>query len=157
LSLATVYGSTTNTAVQGSNTLVCPSASGTNITGTGNTLTLGTSGGTCNAIGIVNNPTFTTSVTSPTFTGTGAVGVSSGAAGALTLTSGSGTISLGSNTLQHTTTPFTIDVSVASTSTLDILNSNGANVANLDVDGGINIGAGQTYKIGTVQISSSAL
>lgn len=68
--LNVAYGSTAGTAVQGSVSLVCPSGSG-NLTGGGNTITLG-SGGTCGGIGISNNPIFTTSVTSPQFILTGA-------------------------------------------------------------------------------------
>jgi fibronectin-binding autotransporter adhesin len=54
--LSVNYGSTTNTAVQGSTSLVCTSGSG-NLTGGGNTITLGT-GGTCNSLTITNSPTF---------------------------------------------------------------------------------------------------
>lgn len=89
--------------------------------------------------------------------GTGAVTLQSAAATGLTLTAGNGTIIIGSNTIQHTTTSFNIDVAVAGTSTLNITNSNVSNVANLDVEGGLNIGTGQTYKIGSTQISSAAL
>jgi hypothetical protein len=52
-------------------TVVCPAGSG-NITGGGNTLTLG-AGGSCNAITITNSPVFTTSVTSPIFQGSGSM------------------------------------------------------------------------------------
>lgn len=55
-SLAVAYGSALNTAVQGNTTLVCSSASG-NLSGGGNTITLG-SGGTCNSISMTNSPAF---------------------------------------------------------------------------------------------------
>jgi len=69
-SLAVAYGSTANTAVQGNTSLVCGSGTG-NLSGGGNTITLG-SGGTCGNISIVNNPTFTTSVTTAQLIMTGA-------------------------------------------------------------------------------------
>jgi hypothetical protein len=68
--LAVTYGSTANTAVQGSTTLVCPSGTG-NLSGTGNTVTLG-SGGTCNSLTIVNNPSFSGVVNAGGLTVTGA-------------------------------------------------------------------------------------
>jgi hypothetical protein len=55
------YGSATSTAVQGNVTLTCPSGTG-NLSGTGNTITLGT-GGTCTGLTIVNNPSFTGLIT----------------------------------------------------------------------------------------------
>ncbi|HSX23917.1 MAG TPA: hypothetical protein VLE74_02340, partial [Candidatus Saccharimonadales bacterium] len=72
--LSVLYGTTANTAVQGNVTLICPSGTG-NLSGGGNTITLG-SGGTCNSVTIINNPTFTTSVTTPQliFTGAGSNG-----------------------------------------------------------------------------------
>jgi hypothetical protein len=68
--LSVTYGSSANTAVQGNVSLTCGSGSG-NLTGGGNSITLG-SGGTCGAISIVNSPAFTTSVTTPLLTLTGA-------------------------------------------------------------------------------------
>lgn len=62
-SLAVAYGSAGGTAVQGNVTLICPSGAG-NLSGTGNSITLGT-GGTCNSLNTVANPTFSTSVTTP--------------------------------------------------------------------------------------------
>ena len=56
--LTVTYGSTSNTAVQGSVTLTCPSGTG-NLTGGGTSITLGT-GGTCGALSTVANPSFTT-------------------------------------------------------------------------------------------------
>ncbi|HSX17208.1 MAG TPA: hypothetical protein VLH86_03850 [Patescibacteria group bacterium] len=68
--LSVTYGSGANTAVQGNTSLTCPSGSG-NLTGGGNSITLGT-GGSCNNISTVNNPSFTTSVTTPSLILTGA-------------------------------------------------------------------------------------
>jgi hypothetical protein len=68
--LNVTYGSIANTAVQGNVTLNCPSGSG-NLTGGGTAITLGT-GGTCGALSTVNNPTFSTSVTTPSVVLTGA-------------------------------------------------------------------------------------
>ncbi|MET0779223.1 MAG: hypothetical protein ABWY71_00155, partial [Candidatus Saccharimonadales bacterium] len=68
--VAVVYGSAANTAVQGNVTLTCPAGTG-NLIGGGNALTLGT-GGTCTALNIVDNPTFATSVTTPLMVLTGA-------------------------------------------------------------------------------------
>ena len=97
--LSAVYGSLVNTAVQGSTTLVCPSGTG-NLTGSGNTITLGT-GGTCNAIGITNSPTF-----SGTLAVQGAnaltLGTASANTGAIVFQGSSGT---GTLTLQGPATP----------------------------------------------------
>ncbi|HEV7453995.1 MAG TPA: hypothetical protein VGO07_01930, partial [Candidatus Saccharimonadales bacterium] len=68
--LSVTYGAIANTAVQGNVTLTCPSGAG-NLTGGGNGVTLG-AGGSCNNINIVNNPSFTTSVTTPAMILTGA-------------------------------------------------------------------------------------
>jgi hypothetical protein len=70
--ISVLYGSTANTAVQGNVTLTCPSGTG-NLTGGGDTITLG-AGGTCGAISTVNNPTFSTSVTTPSLILTGSGG-----------------------------------------------------------------------------------
>ncbi|MBX6334128.1 hypothetical protein IRY61_02170, partial [Candidatus Saccharibacteria bacterium] len=72
--ISVVYGSTANTAVQGNVTLTCPVGTG-NLTGGGDSITLGT-GGTCGALNAVNDPTFGTSVTTPNLilTGSGSNG-----------------------------------------------------------------------------------
>ncbi len=70
ISIAVNYGSGANTAVQGNTILTCASGAG-NLTGGGNGVTLG-AGGSCSNIGIVNNPTFSTSVTTPSLVLTGA-------------------------------------------------------------------------------------
>ncbi len=59
--LDVAYGSIAGTAVEGDTTLDCPSA-GTNLSGGGTSITLGT-GGTCAALAVVNNPTFSGLVT----------------------------------------------------------------------------------------------
>jgi hypothetical protein len=89
-------------------------------------------------------------VTGSTITGTSALTVTStGGANDLTLTSGSGTIVLGGSTgtVQRAASSLTLDLKAATTSTLTITNSNVSNVANLSVEGGVNIGSGQAYQI----------
>ncbi len=54
--LSVIYGATANSAVQGNVAITCPSGSG-NLSGGGNSITLG-SGGSCNNITISNSPTF---------------------------------------------------------------------------------------------------
>lgn len=68
-SLEVAYGSTAGTAVAGDTSLVCPSGGG-NLSGGGNTITLGT-GGTCNSLSIIGNPTFSGLVTASGFSGDG--------------------------------------------------------------------------------------
>lgn len=82
-----------------------------------------------------------------------------GATRDLTLGSGSGTlkISAATNTIQHNNSSLTIDLNNGSTSTLFVTNSQSGIAANLDVEGGLNIGAGQLYKVGGTQIDSTAL
>ena len=136
--LSVAYGSTAATAVQGNVALTCPSGSG-NLTGGGTAITLGT-GGTCGAISTNNAVSFTTSVTSPIFTSTGAVTLSSAAANGLTLDSGNNILSIASTdtTLQRIATGnFTIDLSDASGTTL-VLNNSGAGAADINLnDGGL--------------------
>jgi hypothetical protein len=79
--LSVVYGSTSDSAVEGDTTVTCSSGSG-NLTGGGNTITLGT-GGACGALSTVNNPTFTTSVTTPLLQSSGALSITPN--GALTI------------------------------------------------------------------------
>ncbi|MEO7364653.1 MAG: tail fiber domain-containing protein [Candidatus Saccharimonadales bacterium] len=55
------YGATSTTAVRGDTTFTCPSGTG-NLSGTGNTITLG-SGGTCTALTVINNPSFSGLIT----------------------------------------------------------------------------------------------
>lgn len=156
-SLAVAYGSAANTAVQGNVAVTCPSGTG-NLTGGGTAITLGT-GGTCAALSTIQNPTFTTSVTSPIFTGTAAVTVSSGGTSGLTLDSASNVLSIAptDTTLQRTAAGnYTIDLNDAAANSLIVTNS-GTGVASLSVEGGVSIGAGQTYKVNGTQISSADL
>lgn len=91
--------------------------------------------------------------------GTAALTVSStGGANALTLTSGSGILMLGGSTttVQRNGSALTFDLlNASSASTLTITNSNAGQVAHLSVEGGLNIGSGQTYKINNVDINTA--
>lgn len=104
--LAVLYGSTANTAVQGNASITCASGAG-NLSGGGNSITLGT-GGSCNDIAIVDNPTFGASVTTPLVQGNSALSIRSNSGGSysqvnmgvdsIELNANSGTINLLSNT-----------------------------------------------------------
>ena len=133
-SLVVNYGSGAGTAVQGNTALTCASGSG-NLSGGGNTITLG-SGGSCSAISITNAPTFTTSVTSPSFIGTGAVSLSSGGVGDLTLTSGSGVTVFGNTTMRRAG-GLTFELNNIANTTYTITNTDVTAVANLLVEGSI--------------------
>jgi excisionase family DNA binding protein len=151
-SLAVAYGSAVNTAVQGNVQITCASGTG-NLSGGGNVITLG-SGGTCGNIAITTTPSFT-SVTASTFTGTGAVTLSSGGTADLALDSASNVTNIAANdtTLRRSAAgTYTIDLlDASSTTTLSIANSDATQTANLSVEGNITSGTlnGQT-------ISSSA-
>ena len=136
--LNVAYGSAANTAVQGDTTVVCASGSG-NLTGGGNTITLGT-GGTCSGISTNNAVSFTTSVTTPIVTSSAGLTLSSGGAGALTLDSASNTIIIAASdtTLQRTAAgATTIDLADAGATTLSLTNS-AAGAASLNlVDGNL--------------------
>lgn len=82
-----------------------------------------------------------------------------GATRDLTIGSGSGTLKItaATNTIQHNNSSLTIDINNGTTSTLFVTNSQSGVAANLDVEGGINIGASNLYKIGGTQIDSTAL
>ena len=139
--LAVAYGSAASTAVQGNTSLTCASGSG-NISGGGNVITLGT-GGTCGALSTVNNPSFTTSVTTPILTNAGPLNITStGATNAITITSGSGVVNLGAGTLA-TVSDLTLDLNNVSDTTYTIENS-GNGVANLNLFGGSLQTAGTT-------------
>jgi hypothetical protein len=71
-----------------------------------------------------------------------------GATRDLTLGSGSGTIivAAATGTIQHSNTSLTIDVNSGSNSTLFITNA-GAGIGSLDVEGSINVGGSQVYKV----------
>ncbi|MBX4197195.1 hypothetical protein KW801_01405 [Candidatus Saccharibacteria bacterium] len=80
-----------------------------------------------------------------------------GATRDLTLGSGSGTLKIAAatGTIQHSNTSLTIDVNSGSNSTLTITNA-GAGIASLDVEGSINIGGSQVYKVnGTSGVSNT--
>ena len=77
--IAVLYGATANTAVQGNILLTCPSGTG-NVTGGGTSITLG-SGGACANLSTINNPTFSTSVTTPILTNAGQLLISATGAG----------------------------------------------------------------------------
>ena len=75
--LSVNYGSGANTAVQGNTNLTCASGTG-NLSGGGNSITLG-SGGSCNNLTITNSPTFSGDLTVQ-----GATGISVGVPGSVT-------------------------------------------------------------------------
>ncbi len=110
IGLAVNYGSSANTAVQGNTTLTCPSGTG-NLTGGGTSITLGT-GGTCANLNTVNNPNFSTSVTTPLLTSTGALAITPG--GALTVGATSQTAVLQGSTLSLTSTGAGNDITLTS-------------------------------------------
>lgn len=87
----------------------------------------------------------------------GAVTIQSiGATRDLTLDSGSGIVKLGGNStsLQKSASSFTLDIANAGTSTLNVSNSNGSNVANLSVSGDIAAGSGHVFKVGATSGST---
>jgi fibronectin-binding autotransporter adhesin len=144
--VSVIYGVVAGSAVQGSTTLLCPSGSG-NLTGGGTNITLG-SGGTCGALSTVNNPSFTTSVTTPSLTSTGALSLSStGASNDVSLSAGSGQIDLAANTLA-TTASLNLNLANASNTTFTLQNSGGG-VANL------NVASGSLQTAGTVRLTNA--
>ncbi len=143
--IAVLYGSAANTAVQGNTQITCASGTG-NLSGGGNAITLG-SGGTCNAISTGSDVSFTTAVRTPLLTNAGAMTVSTTGVNDLTLTSGSGIVNLNASTLL-TTTNQTIDLSSASGRVLAITNS-GAGVTSL------NIVEGDLQTAGTVRLTNA--
>lgn len=143
--LSVLYGTTADTAVEGSTTLVCPGSTG-NLSGGGNTITLG-AGGTCDSLSIIDNPTFTTSVTSPLFTNAGPLTLSTtGAGNDLTLSSASGLVALSATTVE-TTSGLSFNLSSASDNTFTIENT-GAGVAHL------NIASGGLQTAGTLRLTN---
>jgi hypothetical protein len=151
--LAVSYGSGANTAVQGNTTLVCASGSG-NLSGGGNTITLG-AGGSCGGISITNAPTFSTSVTTPTLTSTGALSVSSTGANDLTLTSGSGSIVVGASTVKGSGN-LTFDLNNVANDTYTITNSDATHTASLNVEGSGTFGTGLTVSAGGAAITGNS-
>lgn len=136
--LNVAYGSSASTAVQGNTSLICASGTG-NLTGGGNTITLGT-GGTCGGISTNNAVSFSTSVTTPSLTSTAGLQISSGGSSALTLDSASNTLIIASTdtTIQRSASgSYTIDLADAGATSLVLTNSlAGAASINLN-DGGL--------------------
>jgi hypothetical protein len=103
--LNVLYGSTANTAVQGSTALTCAAGTG-NLSGGGNSITLG-AGGACGDITITNSPTFTGTLTVNTITATGAMTIGSTAQD-LTLQGNANTSITATDTGNTTTVGFTV-------------------------------------------------
>ncbi len=126
IGLAVSYGSTSTSAVRGDTTIICPSGTG-NLSGTGNTITLG-SGGTCNALDTNAAVSFATSVTTPLVTN--------------------------NNTLQITTTGTSKNIELTGTgqirldagSTIELLDNVNL-TGNIDVSGTLNVGTNDALKI----------
>jgi fibronectin-binding autotransporter adhesin len=132
------YGTGANQAAAGNNTITCATATG-NLSTTGTSFSTGASGN-CGSISITNAPSFTTSVTSPSFTSTGVLGLSSGGASDLSLTSASNKIVIGATTLQSAGSLNT-DLSGAGAYTYTVKNS-GTGTADLNINNGaLQVGA----------------
>ena len=167
--LNVVYGSTAGSSVQGNTSLTCPAGTG-NLSGGGTAITLG-AGGVCGAISTNNAVSFTTSVSSPLFTGTGAVSLASGAAADLTLDSASNVLVLSDATLRRTSAgTTTFELNDAANTTFAITNTNGVGVASLTVEGSVtatsfagdgsgltNIGGASLTNLNASNISSGTL
>jgi fibronectin-binding autotransporter adhesin len=133
-SISVAYGSTAGTAVEGNTTITCPTGTG-NLTGGGNTITLG-AGGSCGALNTSNAVTFSTSTSSPLFTGAGAVTLSSGGAGDLALDSASNVLIMSDATWRRVAAgTTTLELNDAANTTLSLTNTNGVGVANFSVEG----------------------
>lgn len=144
------------------------------ISSSGNFTTSGnisaTGSGTLSSAGAITGPTVTNTINGliinsgalsgvGNITGSGAVMLASGGAGALTLDSASNTLVIAATdtTLQRTATgTYTINLVDTGATTLAVTNS-GTGVASLSVEGGVNIGSGQTYQVNGAQISSANL
>ncbi len=151
--LAVNYGSAANNAAAGSNTFTCNSGTG-NLSGGGGVVTIGTSGTNCGAISITNAPSFSTSVTTPVLTSSGALAISSTGVNDLTLTSGSGTAILGATTLK-TSDALTLDLNKATATTLSVTNS-GTGIAGLSVEGGASFGANLAVAAGGITVAGNS-
>lgn len=143
--LSVNYGSGVNNAAAGANTFTCNSGTG-NLSGGGGTVTIGTSGTSCGAITITNAPTFSTSVTTPSLSSSGATD--------LTLTSGSGTVVLGASTIK-TTAGLSLDMNNASNDTFNVTNS-GVGIAGLGVEGGGTFGANLSVTAGGLTVTGNS-
>lgn len=155
--LSVLYGAISSTAVQGNTTIVCPGGAG-NLTGGGNTVTLG-SGGTCSNLDTAAAVTFGTSVSTPLLTSSSDLVIESGGSGDITLNSASDEIIIadafvtgsGALTLQSAaTTALAIDS--GTTGALNI--GTGANAKTIQI--GTTTGAvAQTINIGNNATASS--
>ncbi len=129
---------------------------GTSYSGSGN---INTTGGVLqtNSVTRVDNSGNLTNIGN--ISGTGAVQISSGGGGALSLDSASNVIQIAASdtTLQRAAAGnFSVNLSDASgATTLVITNSDVTQVANLSVEGGVNIGASQSYSINGTSINTS--
>jgi hypothetical protein len=152
--LSVAYGSTASTSVQGNTALTCPSGTG-NLSGGGTAITLG-AGGTCAAISTNNAVSFSTSVTSPSYTTAGATAmtIDTGGAAGVTIagtnanslalgnssnqtTINGSTIVLGTSTIRRTSagsTTLELNDSAADT-TFSITNTDVTRVANMTIEG----------------------
>jgi len=109
------YGSAANTAVQGNTSITCASGTG-NLSGGGNSITLG-SGGSCNNISIVNNPTFSGLITGQaglTITG-GAINLNASSNFAVNIATGTstGAVSIGGGANTFALNSTALDISTA--------------------------------------------
>jgi fibronectin-binding autotransporter adhesin len=111
-----------------------------------------TSGGASIQGGINNNSGGITGAGSITgvgtnITATAGLTIASGGSGALNLTSASGTIEFGSSILQRSGAALTLDVLNTGSSTLYITNSDGSNLANLNVEGSLTSGVNGAFTV----------
>lgn len=106
-----------------------------------NSLDLGSSGVTW------RNGYFGTGIQAPQVTSTGILTLTSGGSGALILDSASNTLVFNDDTWQRSSSSLTLDINNAGLSTFSIVNNNGSNVANLDVEGAIVAGSGNAFSV----------
>jgi hypothetical protein len=137
--LSVLYGSTSSSAVAGNTTIVCPTGAG-NLTGGGNTITLG-AGGSCNNLDTTTAVNFSTSVTTPILTSGSGLSISSGSGGDITLNSDSNTIIVDDSNITGTGA-LTLQSAAATNLTLDS-----------GTTGAVNIGTGANAK--TIQIGTT--
>ena len=157
LTLGVAYGSGSNTAVQGNTQITCPTTSG-NLSGSGNTITLG-SGGNCGAIAMTNAPTFSGQLT---LSGNGAASTpilnftGTPAANATTsLVQLAGPIASGNaNTNGGTYLGINLPSSGAG-SAADFANLQKANTVEFKVDNSGNLTAGGTITVGSFASATS--
>lgn len=158
IGLAVNYGSSSTTAVRGDTGLVCASGTG-NLTGGGNTITLG-SGGTCNALDTGTAVSFGTSVTTPLLTNSGALGINtanSTVANTGNITIKSGDASTGANLSAGTVTFDTGTKTGAGTAVINIGNTNATSLVlgNANTSTSLN-GTGLTLGSGLNTITRTA-